>query len=200
MAISGNTKQQILEAAARLFAQKGYSATSISMIAREVGLGKSSLYTHFPSKENIFTTLIEQTGPVFVAKMIKEYLDRDDSPRQIISELTNRIIKHFLSPTSKMALALLLRDGPNQVFLGKIKDEIIKTRKLGAILFKRFVDRGLVVSKYSPEFLVWELISPLMVTRIFYFNPDSSAEEEIAGLRLAKMHVKYFIEKNFIED
>lgn len=48
-----NRRDDIIEAAAALFATKGYAATSIRDIAQEVGILSGSLYYHFSSKEEI---------------------------------------------------------------------------------------------------------------------------------------------------
>jgi TetR/AcrR family transcriptional regulator, cholesterol catabolism regulator len=50
-------KQQIYEAAARLFQQKGYPATSMRELAEVVELRASSLYSHIGSKEEILRTI-----------------------------------------------------------------------------------------------------------------------------------------------
>ena len=47
------TRQQILETAQRLFAEQGYDATSLQMIADEMGLTKAAVYYHFPAKVDI---------------------------------------------------------------------------------------------------------------------------------------------------
>jgi AcrR family transcriptional regulator len=47
------TRQQILETAQRLFAELGYDATSLQMIADEMGLTKAALYYYFPAKADI---------------------------------------------------------------------------------------------------------------------------------------------------
>jgi AcrR family transcriptional regulator len=47
------TRQQILETAERLFAEQGYDATSLQMIADEMGLTKAAVYYHFPAKVDI---------------------------------------------------------------------------------------------------------------------------------------------------
>src|SRR5262245_55904760 len=48
-----NTKKQILGAARGFFKEKGYAATSMREIAREVGVEPASLYSHFKSKDEI---------------------------------------------------------------------------------------------------------------------------------------------------
>lgn len=50
--------EDILQAAARVFKQKGYYHANISDIAREVGLQKGSLYHHIKSKEELLYEII----------------------------------------------------------------------------------------------------------------------------------------------
>ena len=54
------TKRKIFETSMRLFAEKGYEATSIEEITATVGVAKGTLYYHFSSKEEIFDFLIEE--------------------------------------------------------------------------------------------------------------------------------------------
>ena len=54
------TKRKIFETSMKLFAQKGYEATSIEEITATVGVAKWTLYYHFSSKEEIFNFLIEE--------------------------------------------------------------------------------------------------------------------------------------------
>ncbi len=53
------TKQLIIDAALELFSVQGFEATSVGQIADAVGIRKSSLYSHFKSKEEILSTLLE---------------------------------------------------------------------------------------------------------------------------------------------
>ena len=54
------TKRKIFETSMKLFAQKGYDATSIEDITATVGVAKGTLYYHFSSKEEIFSFLVEE--------------------------------------------------------------------------------------------------------------------------------------------
>jgi len=47
------TRQQILQTAQHLFAEHGYDATSLQMIADEMGLTKAAVYYHFRAKGDI---------------------------------------------------------------------------------------------------------------------------------------------------
>lgn len=57
----GSPREQVLEAAARLFTSKGYAATSTREIADAVGIRQASLYYHFAGKGEIVTELLSQT-------------------------------------------------------------------------------------------------------------------------------------------
>ncbi len=54
------TKRKIFETSMKLFAEKGYDATSIEDITETVGVAKGTLYYHFTSKEEIFDFLVEE--------------------------------------------------------------------------------------------------------------------------------------------
>jgi AcrR family transcriptional regulator len=51
--MSGVSRDEMLDRAARLFAEKGYDAASMRDIAGEIAVRPSSLYHHFPGKDSI---------------------------------------------------------------------------------------------------------------------------------------------------
>jgi AcrR family transcriptional regulator len=55
-----DTRQRILEAAAALFARRGYHGTSTREIAAEVGIRQPSLFHHFSSKQAILAELLDR--------------------------------------------------------------------------------------------------------------------------------------------
>ena len=57
---SDNRRKHVLEAAAGLFVEKGYHATSMRDIAKYTGMLPGSLYYHFPSKEALLTAVFEE--------------------------------------------------------------------------------------------------------------------------------------------
>lgn len=57
---SEKSRQQILDAALKLFSHRGYGATSVRDIAEEAGLSKGNVYHHFPDKEAIFRALLDR--------------------------------------------------------------------------------------------------------------------------------------------
>lgn len=54
-----NTKEKIFNVSLDLFSQRGYDSVSLREIAEEVGIKKSSIYSHYPSKEAILMDIFD---------------------------------------------------------------------------------------------------------------------------------------------
>ena len=54
-----NTKEKIFDVSLDLFSKKGYDSVSLREIAENVGIKKSSIYSHYPSKEAILMDIFE---------------------------------------------------------------------------------------------------------------------------------------------
>ena len=62
--------QRILDAATRVFADKGYHATLVDEIALEADTSKGGVYFHFPNKQAIFLALLDR-----LANMLRERIE-----------------------------------------------------------------------------------------------------------------------------
>jgi len=56
----GETRNKLLDAAARLFHEQGFAATGVATILREAGVNSGSLYHFFPSKEDLLKGVLER--------------------------------------------------------------------------------------------------------------------------------------------
>jgi AcrR family transcriptional regulator len=59
----------IARAALKLFSQKGYAFTSIEQIAAEAGIGKSTVYEYFSTKEELFKAAIGEAADGWIAQL-----------------------------------------------------------------------------------------------------------------------------------
>jgi AcrR family transcriptional regulator len=57
---SERSRRQVLDAALQLFSRHGYRATSVRDIAEAAGVSTGNVYHHFPDKETIFKTLLDE--------------------------------------------------------------------------------------------------------------------------------------------
>lgn len=72
-----DARDRILAAARRLFAANGYTGTSISMIAKASGVLSGSIYWAFPSKEELFITVLTEASDEWRARFTP---DADRTP------------------------------------------------------------------------------------------------------------------------
>lgn len=58
-------KDRIFQTAARLFYQHGYRAVGVDTIAAESGVGKMTLYRHYPSKDDLIVAYLKESNAAF---------------------------------------------------------------------------------------------------------------------------------------
>lgn len=63
------TEQAILEAAEKLFLEKGFEVTSTTQIAKEVGCNQALIHYYFRTKDNLFNTIFEQKFRYFFQQL-----------------------------------------------------------------------------------------------------------------------------------
>jgi TetR/AcrR family transcriptional regulator len=77
-------RARILAEGTRLFADRGYSGTSIREVVEAAGCTKPALYYHFTSKEGLFLACIRSQTDLFTA-MIEESVQGPGTPRARIT-------------------------------------------------------------------------------------------------------------------
>ena len=65
MKIATTPKEKLYQTAARLFFQHGYRAVGVDTIAAESGVGKMTLYRHYPSKDDLIVAFLRQSDEDF---------------------------------------------------------------------------------------------------------------------------------------
>src|SRR6266849_8508258 len=65
------TRDQILNAAARLIHVQGYQSTSLDDVLRESGVGKGNFYYYFKSKEDLGYAIIDRVTRGFIERTLE---------------------------------------------------------------------------------------------------------------------------------
>lgn len=100
------TRQQILQAAEELFAEKGYQDASIRDLASRAGCSSANLYHHFRSKYEIFLCLLKGTVELHFAG-VHQALARFDHP---VDQLRHILVNHLLVQMQRPELRLARPD------------------------------------------------------------------------------------------
>jgi AcrR family transcriptional regulator len=85
------TEQMILEAAERIFTQKGYTATRTTEIAAAAGVNQALLHYYFRTKEGLFDRIFESK----TSQMLDAFFRLDDSRLPFFDRLRHGIEQHF---------------------------------------------------------------------------------------------------------
>jgi AcrR family transcriptional regulator len=88
---SGGGRERLLDAAVRLFAAKGYGATSVRDIVRAAGVTAPALYHHFGNKEGLFLAIV-RAGSARAAAARREALEAGGSAAVRIQRLARTYI------------------------------------------------------------------------------------------------------------
>jgi AcrR family transcriptional regulator len=70
------TRARLLEAAAQVYARRGFAGATLDEVAAEAGFTKGAVYAHFGSKENLLLALVEEHLAGQVAEQMALF-DRD---------------------------------------------------------------------------------------------------------------------------
>lgn len=84
-------KTDIIRAAVKIFARKGYDATSVDEIAAKAKVAKGTIYYHFKTKPDIFLTIIEQGIATFTGLLVKRINTANDPETQLAEFISAQV-------------------------------------------------------------------------------------------------------------
>lgn len=99
--MSNNTEQNIIDAALKVFSEKGYTGATTMLIAEESGFTEKTLFRKFKTKENLFNETIQrkgiEMGKFFQESVLveKEFKDTRDFLENLINNYRKLGDKYF---------------------------------------------------------------------------------------------------------
>jgi AcrR family transcriptional regulator len=131
-------KKAIIEAAINLFAQKGFSSTSVQEIASEAGISKGAFYLHFKSKDALLLAILSyyfETISERVAAIEKKSLPPKQEFTKQLAMLIQTLVEHkeFLIMQAREQAIPLNEDVRKVIFNMHVETHNLYQRKLTAI-------------------------------------------------------------------
>ena len=88
------TRDQILDAAARLIHLRGYHGTSLDDVLRESGVGKGNFYYYFRSKEDLGFAIIDRVVERFLERTLEPaFVDLTADPLDQVRAFLDRLLE-----------------------------------------------------------------------------------------------------------
>ncbi|OAV44051.1 TetR/AcrR family transcriptional regulator [Lewinella sp. 4G2] len=89
--VATQTEEKILQAAEKIFQEKGYAGTRMQAVADEAGINKAMLHYYFRSKEKLFrvilTKAINEVSPVLISSL--------NSDKDVMGKLRDLVANHI---------------------------------------------------------------------------------------------------------
>lgn len=184
---NNDRKMQIIKAADKRFARHGFHKTNMDEIARDIRIGKPTLYYYFESKDALYIEVIkwefenylEMVNQIFlndehsIENRFEEYFIKKDSVRNDF-KLIFEIIVQFIAERTTEAETELLKE-----YLTK-EEEIIKK-----VLVYYYKDKIKAVSKslpYSVVMLSWMIAVGRKVSSQLNSEKEFLTLENIQGI------------------
>ncbi len=112
-------KEEIVRAAAKRFSRHGLNKTTLEEIARDIRIGKPTIYHYFTSKDELFNSSVEFQSSQFIED-IKAIFNNQDLP------VGARLLEYFAFKETLLHRYKLLYD----LLLSLLKDETLEKEKI----------------------------------------------------------------------
>lgn len=142
-------RAEIVEAARRLFAEKGYSGTSVSEIVKSVGVAQGTFYWYFKSKEEVYHAILY----AYAEKVVLDTEELVGDPDLPASEKITRVLSSY-TPSDEWDAKLVNRlHSPEEA---ELHDRMARefSRKLIPVLadiVRQGIEEGLFETEYPDE-------------------------------------------------
>ena len=112
-------REVILKAAHRVFLEYGFPGATTDMIQARAGVSKSTLYSHFSSKEELFEAVCHLSSEDFVARIREVTEDVAEEPHKYLSRFGVKFLNILFSDDGKAYYRLMIDNGLAFPHLGK---------------------------------------------------------------------------------
>lgn len=179
------TMTKLVDAAAVVFARKGFLDTKITDITAEAGVANGSFYTYFESKEGIFRAVIDEVNERMFTKS-RVPAGAGSSPYQRIEHATRAYVRAYREEAGLlMILEQVASFSPAFREMRRETRKSFRSRTERGI--RRFQEAGLVSPSLPPDYTAAALISMVSNFCYMWLVLDEDYNEETAILTLSRL-------------
>jgi len=135
-------EHDILDAAKKLFAQRGYGGVSLDHIATAVGASKQNLLYYFPSKEALYRRVLHGVLDVWLLYMDKLSQRQDDPELALREYIAGKLRFSRERPDDSRVYANEVLSGA-PIFAAEIAERVVPALRADVAIFNRWAERGM---------------------------------------------------------
>ncbi|MEA5077534.1 MAG: TetR/AcrR family transcriptional regulator [Anaerolineaceae bacterium] len=141
------THEKILETSFQLFLANGYESTGVARICEEADISKGAFYHHFPSKHDVFLTILDN----WLADVEAQFKKIEDTSLPIPEQLNQMAasLKGIFSESNKIPIF-------REFWMQSIRDKSVSSRTLSPYFrfmryFESLVQKGITEGSFAKE-------------------------------------------------
>ena len=194
-------REQILAGARRSFLRDGFAATSTDTIAAEAKVSKRTLYSYYPSKEELFVDVlrkltIENPQTRALESMEEMSPESREELRGDLLELAQKIVSTMMQPDYLALLRTTIADVHRFPQLAGLFRATVPERAMSsfAVFIERTRERGVISEDVDGEAAARMFVGPLLTYAVLdgLFVADGQPREPASGRieEIVDMYVK----------
>ncbi len=153
------TREQLLDAATTLFAERGIAATTIAQIAAHVGVTSAMVHYYFKTRDQLLDAIVEERIMRFTAAVWESFSGSEADPVALVKSLVDRLIS--ACDTMPWLPPLWIREIVNEG--GQLREKVMQRMSLErqrqfAECISAGQDRGEVNAGIDPRLLYMSIV------------------------------------------
>ena len=139
-------RQEVLQKAAALFAERGFASTNLQDIAEAVGLSRPALYYYFKNKDEVLTALIEEATTYPVTILEKHRRNKAVAPAERLRQAMRELVGWIL----RSPLIIRVLESNESRLPTHIGEEHFKARRRVLKAFMDMISDGIQAGDFRP--------------------------------------------------
>lgn len=171
------TKAKIVEAAGRLFAERGFAEVTSKEICEAAGTNLTAVNYHFGSREGLYLRVLEEMHEHFASSDCYADLEsNNDDPRANLAKLMNRLVENVYRRES-WQIKLWSREvmSPTQFAADVIKERVAPRFEIMETLLSKIT--GVPKGSLPLSFCFINVMAPFMILLIMGHNKHSPEQK-----------------------
>ena len=186
----GYDADTVLRRAVDLFIRQGYDATSMGDLAAELGLTKSAIYHHVPSKEALLSAALDEALDGLASAIDDAAADSGGTAYERLRTAVRRSVEVLVAHLPAVTLLLRVR-GNSAIEVAALERRRLLDEKLAGLV-RAAVDEGSLRADLDPE-LISRLLFGTVNSLVEWYRPDGPLDpthlaDPLVGLAFEGLH------------
>lgn len=137
---------EIVAAALKEFAERGFAATRLEDVAASAGISKGTIYLYDPTKEALFEAVVREMITPILDRVQVAQSDLDMPCEQMLRVALETLYRQLVATERRQIIRLLIAEAPRFPELVALYHREAVSR--GRILLKAIIDRGVATKEF----------------------------------------------------